>query len=205
MGGFALADIPGDVSQLEELPARMRPAQRAGHRSCITVGVVETIVSAIGIRLQHTLPPGQMLIGIGCRAITGELEERGRWRATIPGPIIAHVGPEPGLFRTTPRQKRHGRVVAMQQMSGKHVGLDQGMDRLQGNSRLPDQVYQGRQAQLDAFTGEALSLPVQPMNTWVPALCVTRETPLARVCKRSIADVFRNCKEPEKGKPVCRA
>jgi len=33
----------------------------------------------------------------------------------------------------------------------------------------------------------------------------TREHLLAFVYKRSIADVFRNCKEPEKGKPVCRA
>ncbi len=31
MGGFALADVARDVGQFEELPARMRPAQRTGH------------------------------------------------------------------------------------------------------------------------------------------------------------------------------
>jgi hypothetical protein len=40
-------------------------------------------------------------------------------------------------------------------------GLDQGMDRLQSDSRVPDQVCQGRQTQFDAFTGEAFGLSIQ--------------------------------------------
>lgn len=50
---------------------------------------------------------------------------------------------------------------AMQAVSGTHMSLDQGMDRLQRNSRVSDQVCQGRQAQRNAFTGEAFGLPVQ--------------------------------------------
>ena len=49
----------------------------------------------------------------------------------------------------------------MQAVSGTHVGLDQRMDRLQGDSRVPNQVCQGGQAQLYTFTGEPLGLPVQ--------------------------------------------
>tara|TARA_R110002095_G_C4067069_1_gene219730 strand:+ start:216 stop:524 length:309 start_codon:yes stop_codon:yes gene_type:complete len=49
----------------------------------------------------------------------------------------------------------------MQAVSGTRMGLDQGMDRLQRDSRVPDQVCQCGQAQLNAFTGEAFGLPVQ--------------------------------------------
>ena len=111
--------------------------------------------------MQHALPSGQVLIGIGGRAITGEAEERSRWRSPIPGAIVTQTGPEPGFLRATPRQKRHGRVIAMQAATGAHMGLDQGMDWLQRDSGMPDQVSQGRQAQLDAFTCEAFGLPVQ--------------------------------------------
>lgn len=101
------------------------------------------------------------MIGIGCRTVAREAEERGRWRATIPGLVITDISPKPSLLRTAARQKRHCRVVAVQAMSGAYVVLDQGMDRLQRNSRVPDQVSQGRQAQFYTFTGEAFGLPVQ--------------------------------------------
>ncbi len=161
MGGLALADVTSDVGQLEELPARMRPAQRTGHGPHITASAIEVVVSAIGVRLQHALPSGQMLIGIGCRTVAGEVEDRGRRRSTIPGPVITHIGPEPGFLRATSRQKRHGRVIAMQAVTSTHMVLDQGMDRLQRDSGMPDQVCQGRQAQINAFTSKALGLPVQ--------------------------------------------
>ena len=102
-----------------------------------------------------------MLIGIGCRAISGEAEERRRRRAAIPRAVITDIGPQTSFFRATPCQKRHGRVIAMQAVSGTHMAFDQGMDRLQGDSRVPDQVCQGGEAQINAFTGKALCLPVQ--------------------------------------------
>ncbi len=139
----------------------MRPAQRAGHGPRFTVGAIEIVVSAIGVSLQHALPSGEVLIGIGCRTISGEAEERGRRRSAIPGPVITHISPKPGLLRATTRQKWHCRVIPMQAVTGTHVGLDQGIDRLQRDSCVPDQVRQGRQAQRDAFTGEPLGLPVQ--------------------------------------------
>ena len=49
----------------------------------------------------------------------------------------------------------------MQAVGISHVGLDQGMDRLQRDSRVPDQIRQCGQAQLDAFPGKPFSLPVQ--------------------------------------------
>ena len=139
----------------------MRPAQRTGHGPRIAIGTIEIVISAIGVGLQHALPSGQVLIGIGRRAISGEAEERRRWRAAIPGAVITDIGPETSLFRATPRQKRHCRIVAMQTVGGTNMGFDQGVDRLQGDSRVTDQVCQGGQAQFDAFTGKALCLPVQ--------------------------------------------
>ena len=41
------------------------------------------------------------------------------------------------------------------------MAFDQGMDRLQGDSRVPDQVCQRGEAQINAFTRKALCLPVQ--------------------------------------------
>ena len=49
----------------------------------------------------------------------------------------------------------------MQAVSGTRMAFDQRMDRLQCDSRVPDQVRQGGQAQLYTFTGEPLGLPVQ--------------------------------------------
>lgn len=42
------------------------------------VNAVKIVVSAIGASLQHALPSSQMLIGIGCHAIPGEVEDRRR-------------------------------------------------------------------------------------------------------------------------------
>jgi hypothetical protein len=55
-----------------------------------------------------------MLIGMGCRAISGEPEENGRRCSANPGAAITDIGPEPGLFRAAARQKRHCDTVAMQ-------------------------------------------------------------------------------------------
>jgi hypothetical protein len=58
------------------------------------------------------------------------------------------------------------------------------------------------------FAGDCrrnLSDRVQDKETKGFCTSTTREHSLAFVYKRSIDDLFRICKEPEKGKPGCRA
>ncbi len=47
----------------------------------------------------------------------------------------------------------------MQAVRGEHVALDQGVDGLQREGVMPDQVCQRRHAQLYIFTNQALCLP----------------------------------------------
>src|SRR6056297_827980 len=61
---FALSLVPGNIRQFEDLLVHMRPAQRTGHRPRITVNSIEVVVSTIGIRLQHSMPFCETLIGM---------------------------------------------------------------------------------------------------------------------------------------------
>lgn len=65
MGRFALAHVAGDVGQLEELPSRMAPAERALDWFGAAAGTIEVVVAAIGIRLQYSVPSGKMRVGMG--------------------------------------------------------------------------------------------------------------------------------------------
>ena len=49
----------------------------------------------------------------------------------------------------------------MQSLGGKDMGLDQRMDWLQGRSTRADLIGKRRQAEVDALTGIALTLPVE--------------------------------------------
>ena len=57
---FALAGCGFDIRQFEELAPGMRPAQRAQHRRGPVAGMVEVVVTAIGIGLQGAGPARQM-------------------------------------------------------------------------------------------------------------------------------------------------
>ena len=58
-------------------------------------------------------------------------------------------------------QDRHGGVVAVQALGGQHMRLDQAMQRPQRRGAGPDLVGQRGEAEIDAFAGIALALPVQ--------------------------------------------
>ncbi len=51
------------------------------------------------------------------------------------------------------RQERHG-VVAMQSLGGQNMRLDQSMDGLERCGAGSDLVDQGREAEIDPFSGE---------------------------------------------------
>src|SRR3954454_16226628 len=63
-GFFAAAGIGGDVGELEEVPACMRPAECRRDRSLGTAGVVKPVVTAVGIGLQDTAEAAQVTLGM---------------------------------------------------------------------------------------------------------------------------------------------
>src|SRR5699024_1067811 len=65
VAGFALADIPLDVGEFEELPAGMAPAESAADRAGLTVAAVKVVVTAVGIGLEDSLPPCEMPVRVG--------------------------------------------------------------------------------------------------------------------------------------------
>jgi hypothetical protein len=58
-------------------------------------------------------------------------------------------------------QDRHRGVIAVEPFGGQHMRFDQGMERSKRRRAGPDRVRQHRHAEVDAFTGEAVALPVQ--------------------------------------------
>ena len=98
---------------------------------------------------------------MGLLPVGREVEQRGRRRAAGEGAVVADIGPEPRGLRPAARQQRHRRVVAVEPLGRQHMGPDQRMDRLQRHRAGADLVGQRREAEVDAFAGIALGLPVQ--------------------------------------------
>ena len=73
MGGFVFAYVPADVGQLKKLAATVAPAECADHRAWIAIKQVQTIVARIDIRLQHTLPSGEVFFRVLTFAVAREL------------------------------------------------------------------------------------------------------------------------------------
>src|SRR5258708_2135277 len=61
---LALPRVRGDVGQLEELAARMAPAQRLDDRARLAVGKIEAVVAVERVGLQKAGPVGQMSFGM---------------------------------------------------------------------------------------------------------------------------------------------
>jgi hypothetical protein len=76
-------------------------------------------------------------------------------------PIIAHVDPQSGGIGLHLGHDRHGRIVAMQSLGSKDMGLDQAVERHQREGSGTDLIRERRGTQRDAFASEALGLAVE--------------------------------------------
>ena len=94
---------------------------------------------------------------MGLLPVAREEEQRGGRRAAGEGAIIPDIGPEPRGKRAAPGEQRHGGVVAVQAVGRPHMLRDQGMERLQRDGGMADEIGQGGQAELDALAREALA------------------------------------------------
>jgi hypothetical protein len=91
MGGIVFAYVPADVGQLKKLAATLAPAECADHRAWIAIEQVQTIVARIDIRLQHTLPSGEVFFRVLTFAVAREVKQCRRWRAAVKWSIVAHI------------------------------------------------------------------------------------------------------------------
>jgi hypothetical protein len=101
-----------------------------------------------------------MLLGMFTAAI-GRVVEESRRPSLAKGPIIANVDPEPASGGLPLGQHRHGRVIPMQTFGAEHVLADQLVQGRQHRGRRADQIGEGRQIEVNAFSGVALALAVE--------------------------------------------
>ena len=95
-GRFALRLAPGigcEISQDEEGPAGMRPAGRLDNRPRLAIGLVQLVVSAIGVGLEDPGITGQMPGRVLAAAIARIVEHRRRWVGAGKRPVIPYIRP----------------------------------------------------------------------------------------------------------------
>ena len=162
LGAFRLAPCAlGDVGQLEQLAPAVAPAQGLEDRARRPRRFIKLVVAAIGVRLQHSRPGGEMGLRVLSTPIARVVEQRRRRRWTAERAVVADVGPYPGDIGLADGQHRHGRVIPMQPLSGQNMGLQASVDRQGGHADRAHLIGQGGQAQRHALSGVALGLPVQ--------------------------------------------
>src|SRR5262249_53949743 len=145
----------------KELPPCMAPAQCRRDRSLRTRRIVELIVPAIGICLQDASEGLKMPGGMLVPAITRGVIQRRRWRATVKGPVVTHIGPDVACARFTLGQDRPRRVIAAHPLGSEDMALDQRRQGLKARRAGPNLVGQRRHAKIDPFPPVSLALPVQ--------------------------------------------
>ena len=131
-GEIALAVLPSALRRAasatsasdEERPAGMRPARRLDDRARLAVGFIELGVAAISVGLEDPGIAGQMRLRMLAAAIARVIEHRRRRRRPGERPIVAHIDPTSPDVGLALGQDRHGGVVAVQALGGKHMGLD---------------------------------------------------------------------------------
>ena len=96
-----------------------------------------------------------MVSGMLAVAVARIEEHRGRRVRAGERPVVPDIGPQPADDGLVLGQHRHGGVVAMQALGGKHVAADQLDERRQARGAGADPIRQGRHVELDAFAGIA--------------------------------------------------
>jgi hypothetical protein len=98
--------------EVEELAPHVCPAGRLSE----SAGLIQLIESGVAIGLQNAAEATQMLARVLALAIGRVAKQHRSVPAAAPGPLIAHVSPQPpglGLARSG-CQHRHRRVVGVQ-------------------------------------------------------------------------------------------
>lgn len=110
---------------------------------------------------RHRLPPA------GCHRSLDDAAGRAKRNTVLLAVRTRRTAGHPGHRSRCARdglafgQDRHSGVVTMQTLGCQHMGLDQGMQRLQHHAAGANLIRQRRHAEIDTLAGIALALPVQ--------------------------------------------
>jgi len=100
-------------------------------RPRFAIGLIELVVSAIGISLENPSVVCQMCLRMFARTITRVVEHCRRRRAARKRSIIAHINPTSPGGRLAFGEHWHRGVVAVQSFRREHVGFNPSEDRFE--------------------------------------------------------------------------
>ena len=142
-----------DVRHLEEGASGVRPAGGLDQGTRSSSGIIEILVSGIGVSLEEAGISRQMGLGVLGPSIAGIVEHGRRRVRAGEGPVVAHIGPDPAGLGLPLGQDRNCGVVAMKAAGAEHMRLDERQDGLQRDANRSHGVGQCRQGNGDPFTG----------------------------------------------------
>ena len=117
--------------------------------------------SGIGVGLENALEISQMVGRVLSRPVRRVEEDGGGRSLTAEGAVVANIGPQSAGDGLDLGQHRHRGVVAMEAVAAHDMLADQFGQRRQGRGAGADPIGQGRDAEIEPFTPEALGLTVQ--------------------------------------------
>jgi hypothetical protein len=144
--------------ELIESASGVRPA--GGEGDVTLLG--ERLEAGVAVDLQHALEVLEMS-GRPLRLAVGAVEVNGCRRIRPgPGPVIAHIDPEPSGLGSSTAGIEHGnrRVVGKQLGRGEDMGCQARLQRFQPPASTANPARQSRAVDPDTMPGEDLGLPI---------------------------------------------
>lgn len=139
----------------------MGKAEGRRHRDLFLGPVEERIEAIIAIGLQDTAELGQMPLRMFTPPVAGGVEDGRRRRRPAKWPVVANVGPYSAGGTLALGENRDGCIVAVQSLSGKHMGLDEIEERLNGGAGIANLVGKRLGGQINPLASEAAALAVK--------------------------------------------
>jgi hypothetical protein len=145
---------------VEELPPRVRPAQRVRH---VGVRSDEANEPGVTVGLQQTPEAFQMLRRMRALAIVAVDVGHNRMTGSVPAPVVDGIAPEPsGLRPASPRvEHRQGRVIGEHDRRGQRGAQHQFVQRREPPASAADPLAQSGTIQCHALPREDLDLAIQ--------------------------------------------
>ena len=145
---------------VEELPPRVRPAQRVRD---VWVGIDEADEPGVTVGLQQAAEALQVFGGMRALAIFAVDIGHRRMTGSVPASVVDGVTPQPPGLRPASAwvQHRQGRVIGEHDRRGQHRAQHQFVQWREPPAGAADPFAQGGTIQCHALTGEDLHLAIQ--------------------------------------------
>ena len=139
----------------------MCPAERPGDSAGSASRLEQLVVPGIGDGLQDAAVVGEMITRVFAPPVARVMEHRRRRGRTAERSVVADIGPDAADIGPNLGEHGHRGIVAVEALDGKDMRFDQRMQRLERGGIRADLIGERRQAEIDAFMGIAVALPVE--------------------------------------------